>query len=63
MSLPDLSLLILEDNAGGKRSFTFKLFAPDSALKLNFKSFGPITLHTDPMQYFEEFFKDIEKWT
>ena len=57
---PDLSLLILEDHSGGKPSFTFRLSAVDSALNLNFKSFGPITLHTDPLQYFEDFFKDIE---
>jgi len=57
---PDFSLLILEDHAGGKPSFTFKLSAMDSALDLNFKSFGPITLRTDPLLYFEEFFKDIE---
>ena len=60
ISQPDLYLLILEDKSGGKPAFTLYLSAMDSALNLNFNKFGPVTLQTEPLQYFEQFFGDIE---
>jgi CHAT domain len=57
---PDLSLLILEHTDAGQPAFTFRLTAQDPALELNLKPFGPIRLKVDALQYFQEFFKDIE---
>jgi len=57
---PDLSLLILEHTAAGKPAFTFRLTAQDPALELNLKPFGPILLKVDALQYFRDFFQDIE---
>lgn len=57
---PDLSLLILEDESQGKRTITFRLTALDPGLGLNLKRFGPVSLHLDPFQYFQDFFQDIE---
>jgi hypothetical protein len=57
---PDLSLLILEHRDAGQPAFTFRLTAQDPALSLNLKPFGPIRLRVDALQYFREFFKDIE---
>jgi hypothetical protein len=57
---PDLSLLILEHESGGKPAFTFRLTALDPDLGLNLKPFGPVQLRLDPLAYFQDFFKDIE---
>ena len=57
---PDLSLLILEHESGGKPAFTFRLTALDPDLGLNLKPFGPVQLRLDPFEYFQDFFKDIE---
>jgi hypothetical protein len=59
-SQPDLSLLILEHDQAGKPAITFRLTALDPGLELNLKPFGPVQLHMDPFQYFQEFFHDIE---
>ena len=57
---PDLMLLILEHQNNEQPALSFRLRATDPALGLNFKLFGPVTLRTDPFQYFQYFFKDIE---
>lgn len=57
---PDLTLFIQERKSPGGLEIMFLLSALDPDLGLNLKSFGPIELKTDPLQYFEEFFKDIE---
>ena len=57
---PDLSLLILEDESGGKPTLTFRLTALDPRLGLYLKPFGKVQLRTGPLEYFTEFFKDIE---
>ena len=59
---PDLSLLILEHQSDGLPALTFRLTAADSGLGFNLKPFGPVTLRSDPFQYFQEFFEDIESW-
>lgn len=59
-ALPDLSLLISETHDAAGAAITFHLLAPDPALGVNFKPFGPIRLRLDPVRYFQEFFKDIE---
>ena len=59
---PDLTLLILEHQSHGQSALTFRLTAADAELGLNLKPFGPVTLHTDPFRYFQEFFEDIESW-
>jgi hypothetical protein len=40
--------------------FTLRLSAADPALALNLTPFGPVKLRTDPLRYFQDFFKDIE---
>lgn len=57
---PDLALLILEHESEGKPALTFRLTALDPTLGLFLKRFGPVPLRLDPLQYFQEFFKDIE---
>jgi len=57
---PDLSLLILEHESNGQPGLTFRLTALDTSLGLNLKRFGPVLLRLDPLQYFQEFFQDIE---
>jgi len=57
---PDLSLLILEQHNGGKPTFTIRIWAVDPALQLNFKQYGPVQLQMNPLEYFQDFFKDIE---
>lgn len=57
---PDLSLLILEHTDSGYPAFMFRVSAQDPSLELNFKPFGPIRLKADALQYFQDFFKDIE---
>ena len=57
---PDLSLLILEHTHAGQPAFTFRLTAQDPALELNLKPFGPIRLKVDALQYFQDFFHEIE---
>ncbi len=57
---PDLSLLILEYTDAGQPAFTFRLTAQDPALELNLKPFGPIRLKVDALQYFQDFFQEIE---
>ncbi len=59
-SSPDLSLLILEHTDAGLPAFTFRVSAQDPSLELNLKPFGPIRLKVDALQYFQDFFKDIE---
>jgi len=52
----DLTLLI--DESGD--TLSFRLYAPDPNLGCNFTRYN-IDLKTDPIHYFQEFFKDIEK--
>jgi hypothetical protein len=59
---PDLSLLILEHRSNGQTDLTFRLTAADAGLGFFLKPFGPVTLRSDPFQYFQEFFKDFESW-
>lgn len=58
--LPDLSLLILEEEINGSPALSMRLTATDASLGLNFKKFGPIPLRMEPLRYFQEFFRDIE---
>ena len=57
---PDLTLLILEHQSHGLPALAFRLTAADAGLEFNLKPFGPVMLRTDPFQYFQEFFEDIE---
>ena len=57
---PDLSLLILEHESNGQPAFTLRISATDPSLGLYLKSFGPVQLRMNPLQYFQDFFKDIE---
>ena len=41
-------------------ALTFRLSAVDPALGLYLKPFGPVRLRTNPLQYFQDFFKDVE---
>jgi len=59
---PDLSLLILEHQSNGQPALTFRLSALDPGLGLYLKPFGPVSLRTEPLQYFQEFLKDIESF-
>src|ERR1044071_3570077 len=56
--LPDLSLLILEEKING--SPALNMWVTDASLRFNFKKYGPIFLHLEPLRYFQEFFRDIE---
>ncbi|MBM4431623.1 MAG: CHAT domain-containing protein [Chloroflexi bacterium] len=58
--VPDLSLLILEHQSQGKPAITFRLSAVNPSLGLNLKLFGPVVLRMPPLEYFNEFFQDIE---
>ncbi|MCB9139326.1 MAG: CHAT domain-containing protein [Caldilineaceae bacterium] len=58
---PDLSLLVLERSIDGETEITLRLTATDPDLGLNLKPFGPVRLRTAPAQYFQEFFRDIER--
>jgi hypothetical protein len=60
MTQPDLTLLILEHEAQGQPAITLRLSALDPALGLTLKPFGPIRLRMNPLEYFQDFFKDIE---
>ncbi len=57
---PDLYLLILEHQNAGQTSLTFMLKALNPGLELHFKSFGPVVLRMNPLDYFNDMFKDIE---
>jgi len=57
---PDLLLLILEHEHRGEPAVTFRLYAKDHSLGLDFKAYGPISLRLEPLQFFQDFFKDIE---
>jgi bacillolysin len=58
---PDLSLLILEQQDGGRTLLDLRLTAADPQLRLQLKRFGPVPLRSDPLRYFEDFFRDIEE--
>ncbi len=57
---PDLSLLIFEDKKNGIPEITFRLMGANPQYDMNLKAFGPVRLESDPLLYFQEFFKDIE---
>jgi hypothetical protein len=59
--VPDLSLFIEEREAGGALEFVIRLTAPDPALALNLRPFGPFRLEVAPPEFFETFFKEIEE--
>lgn len=61
LAQPDLTLAIFE-NVGqdGLPVITFLLSAVDPELGLNLKPFGPVKLRVKPLQYFKDFFDDIE---
>jgi hypothetical protein len=58
---PDLLLLIMEDKINGEPAIKFLLAAKDPAQNLSYTSYGPVILKMDPVQYIQDFFKDIEK--
>lgn len=58
--LPDLSLLILEEEVNGSPALSMRLSASAASLGLNWKKYGPIFLRTQPLRYFQNFFRDIE---
>jgi CHAT domain len=62
LQYPDLSLWI-EEHAGSKLAFTFRLTAADPSIELYWKQFGPTPLRTEPQRYFQEFFREIETIT
>ncbi|HLC21260.1 MAG TPA: CHAT domain-containing protein, partial [Candidatus Methylomirabilis sp.] len=57
---PDLMLLIEEEQLKGKPALTLRLTAQDPSLGLNVKKFGPVEIEMDPLEYFKDFFNDIE---
>ena len=57
---PDLWLWIWERREAAETVLDLLLTAQDPRLQLSLKRFGPIRLRTDPFQYFQEFFNDIE---
>ncbi|MCL4299201.1 MAG: CHAT domain-containing protein [Anaerolineae bacterium] len=58
---PDLTLIIFENTSQGRPpEIIFRLWAVDPQLNLNLKSFGPVRLRLEPLQYFKDFFEDIE---
>jgi hypothetical protein len=57
---PDLLLLIMEDTVNGQPAIKFLITAADPAQGLNLMSYGPVILQMDPVQYFQDFFRDIE---
>ena len=59
--IPDLSLFIEERETGGALEFVIRLSAPDPALELNLRPFGPFRLEVPPAEFFESFFKEIEE--
>jgi hypothetical protein len=56
----DLSLLILEERTNDGPVLRIRLTARDAELGLNLKEFGPVSLGMEPIQYFRDFFGDIE---
>lgn len=56
----DLSLLIFEEEAGGRQVLRIRVAAGDPSLGLNFREFEPIPLRFPPVEYFREFFKDLQ---
>jgi hypothetical protein len=58
---PDLSMVVLEQKVGNETEITILISAVDPALGLNLKRFGPVRLRVNPKEYFQEFFKDIER--
>jgi hypothetical protein len=57
----DLSLFIEEHEAGGTIEFVIRLTAPDPALDLNLREFGPFRLEVEPAKFFETFFQEIDE--
>ncbi len=58
---PDLSVLVLEQRVTDETEITILISAVDPSLGLNLKRFGPVRLRVSPKEYFQEFFKDIER--
>lgn len=59
-SPPDLTLVVMEQQRSGHSEISFHLTAADPARELYWKPYGPVKLRMDPLQYFQEFFADIE---
>ncbi len=59
---PDLELLVLEQG-GQDPSVTFRLTAADPSLGFHLKPFGPVALRMRPLEYFNDFFADIESYS
>jgi hypothetical protein len=60
VQVPDLVLFVEEAFVNNRLEFTFRLTAQDPTLDLTARKYGPVVLTTDPGQYFEEFYKDID---
>ncbi len=56
----DLSLLILEQRDQGRAALSIRVTAQDDSLSLNLKEFGPVVLRMEPLEYFRDFFGDIQ---
>lgn len=56
----DLSLLILEERHQGRPALSIRVTAQDDSLGLNLKEFGPVVLRMEPLEYFHDFFGDIQ---
>lgn len=56
----DLSLLILEQRDQGRPALSIRVTAQDDSLGLNLKEFGPVVLRMEPLEYFRDFFGDIQ---
>jgi hypothetical protein len=56
----DLSLLILEQRDRGRPALSIRVTAGDDSLNLNLKEFGPVVLRMQPLEYFRDFFGDIQ---
>ncbi len=60
LSAADLSLLIFEEEAGGRPVLRIRVAAQDPSLELNFREFEPVPLRLPPVEYFREFFSDLQ---
>lgn len=58
---PELTLLILECRHPGVAVLDFVVTALDPRLGLSHLRFGPMPLRAEPIQYFRDFYRDIER--
>ncbi len=57
---PDLTLIIDENENQRRHTISFRLYAPDSKLKLNCKEYNSPPLETNLQHFFKDFFEDVD---